>query len=333
MHKHIINTEKAIALVKDTFTHQLASALNLTKVSAPIAIQPGTGLNDDLNGIERPVSFPVKDLDDQHAVVVHSLAKWKRLRLAELGIPQGEGIVTDMRALRPDEDFSPLHSIYVDQWDWEKVISKEERSITFLKETVSKIYQALLSTEKLICATFPKIDPALPPKLSFITSQELLDLYPELTPKQRETEYLKKHKAVFLIGIGGELSHGKAHDGRAPDYDDWTTPTELGFGLNGDLLVWHPKLEQAFELSSMGIRVDAQSLEKQLEIRDCTDRLSLPFHQKIMKEEVPLSIGGGIGQSRMAMFMLRKEHIGEVQVGLWSDEYREKMRSEGIELL
>ena len=333
IHRQILHTEKAIDLVKETFTHQLKSALKLTKVSAPIASLDGTGINDDLNGIERPVKFPVKALGDEQAVVVHSLAKWKRLRLAQLDVPVGEGIVTDMRALRPDEDFTPLHSIYVDQWDWEQVMPPERRTVDFLRQTVEKIYEVLKATEQTIAAAFPDVPAVLPDEITFITAEELLQNYPRLSVKERESAFAKEHGAIFIMGIGGELSTGEPHDGRAPDYDDWSTKHAQGKGLNGDIVVWHPVLEQAFELSSMGIRVDAEALKEQLRIRGCEERASLDFHKRLLSGELPQSIGGGIGQSRMAMFMLKKKHIGEVQVGLWSDEVVEMMKAQGVELL
>lgn len=333
IHRQILHTEKAIDLVKETFTHQLKSALKLTKVSAPIAILDGTGINDDLNGIERPVKFPVKALGDEQAVVVHSLAKWKRLRLAQLGVQTGEGIVTDMRALRPDEDFTPLHSIYVDQWDWEQVMPPERRTVDYLHETVKKIYEVLKTTEQTIAAAFSDIPAVLPDEITFVNAEELLQKYPGLSVKERESAFAKEHGAIFIMGIGGELSSGEPHDGRAPDYDDWSTEHPQGKGLNGDIVVWHPVLEQAFELSSMGIRVDAKALKEQLKIRGCEERASLDFHKRLLSGELPQSIGGGIGQSRMAMFMLKKKHIGEVQVGLWSDEVIETMKAQGVELL
>ncbi|TGE18979.1 aspartate--ammonia ligase [Hymenobacter elongatus] len=330
----LLKTEEAISFVKDSFARELSRQLHLVKVSAPIAVLDGTGINDDLNGIERPVHFPVKALAEKRAVVVHSLAKWKRLRLLELGIEPGKGLLTDMRALRPDEDYSPIHSIYVDQWDWEKHITPAQRSIDFLQATVEKIYAALKTTEYQVAEQYPDIEPVLPETITFIYAEELLMRYPDLTPKQREHEAAKEYGAIFLIGIGGELSHGEAHDGRAPDYDDWSTPNEAGyFGLNGDIVLWSPVLETAFEVSSMGIRVDKAALTRQLEMRGCAERKDLHFHSLLLADELPQSIGGGIGQSRVCMFMLRKAHIGEVQVSIWPEAVRQELLATGIALL
>jgi aspartate--ammonia ligase len=330
----LLRTEEAISFVKDTFARELARQLQLTKVSAPIVVLDGTGINDDLNGTERPVAFPIKALGEKRAVVVHSLAKWKRLRLLELGIPAGRGIITDMRALRPDEDYSPIHSIYVDQWDWEKHMLPEQRTIPFLKETVEKIYDTLRTTELRVAEEYPEITPVLPEQITFVYAEELLRRYPTLTVKQRETEAAKEYGAVFIIGIGGELSHGEIHDGRAPDYDDWSTQNEAGFfGLNGDIVLWHPVLQSAFEVSSMGIRVDKAALAKQLEVRGCPERAELAFHKMLLQDELPQSIGGGIGQSRVTMFMLRKGHIGEVQVSIWPEAVRQELSAAGVELL
>lgn len=327
-------TEEAIEFVKSTFTKQLAQNLNLSKVSAPIAVLAGTGLNDDLNGIERPVSFPIKGLDDAQAVVVHSLAKWKRLRLAELGIEEGKGLYTDMRALRPDEDFSPIHSIYVDQWDWEKHIAVEKRSIAYLQSVVKDIYAALKLTEQEVFRQVPQITPVLPEEITFIHAEDLLQEYPTLSPKERENAAAAKYGAVFIMGIGGALSNGERHDGRAPDYDDWSTPTAQGYtGLNGDIILWNPVLESAFEISSMGIRVDKAALVRQLTLAGCPERRELMFHRMLLEDQLPQSIGGGIGQSRVCMFMLRKAHIGEVQVSIWPDEVRQSCAQSGIELL
>ncbi|MFD1630291.1 aspartate--ammonia ligase [Pseudopedobacter beijingensis] len=330
----MLKTEVAITLVKETLRNQLISQLNLIPVSSPIAVLDGTGINDDLNGIERPVAFPVKALGEQRAVVVHSLAKWKRLRLKQLEIDLNSGILTDMRALRPDEDYTHIHSIYVDQWDWEKRIDPSQRNLEYLKQTVSKIYDALKYTEKFVEQTYPEVKAILPENIKFISSQELLDKYPDLTPKERENAIAKEYGAVFLYGIGGKLSNGEPHDGRAPDYDDWSTLNEEGsYGLNGDILVWHPILKCAFELSSMGIRVDRAALAKQLELRDSTERAQLSFHKMLLDGQLPECIGGGIGQSRVCMFMLKKAHIGEVQVSIWAEEEIERLASQGIELL
>lgn len=330
----MLKTEVAITLVKETLRNQLISQLNLIPVSSPIAVLDGTGINDDLNGIERPVAFPVKALGEQRAVVVHSLAKWKRLRLKQLEIDLNSGILTDMRALRPDEDYTHIHSIYVDQWDWEKRIDPSQRNLEYLKQTVSKIYDALKYTEKFVEQTYPEVKAILPENIKFISSQELLDKYPDLTPKERENAIAKEYGAVFLYGIGGKLSNGEPHDGRAPDYDDWSTLNEEGsYGLNGDILVWHPILKCAFELSSMGIRVDRAALAKQLELRNSTERAQLSFHKMLLDGQLPECIGGGIGQSRVCMFMLKKAHIGEVQVSIWAEEEIERLASQGIELL
>ncbi|MCQ2148086.1 MAG: aspartate--ammonia ligase, partial [Bacteroidales bacterium] len=293
----------------------------------------GTGINDDLNSIERPVRFPIKSRNDQMAEVVHSLAKWKRLKLGEMGIEPGRGIYTDMNALRPDEDLDNLHSIYVDQWDWEKVITKEDRNLDFLKKTVKRIYEAIKVTENKIFVEYPQITPILPDEIHFIHSEELLQLYPNLTPKEREDEIVKKYKSVFIIGIGGQLSNGEIHDGRAADYDDWSTPNSDGYnGLNGDIMLWNPVLERAFEVSSMGIRVDETAMEKQLEIRDQKFKAELYFHKRLLNGELPYTIGGGIGQSRLCMYLLRKAHIGEIQSSIWTDEIRQECEAAGIDL-
>lgn len=327
-------TEKAVELVKTTFLQALSRDLDLTKVAAPAVVLTGTGINDDLNGIERPVGFPIKDWAERRAEVVHSLAKWKRLRLEEYQIPVGKGIVTDMRALRPDEALSPIHSIYVDQFDWEKHISKTDRKIEFLKETVQKIYQGLKLTEAKVYEMYPDLLPFLPEKITFIHSEELLAKYPKLNPKEREDAAAKEYGAFFLIGIGGALVDGKKHDGRAPDYDDWSTPTGKGQkGLNGDIVVWNPILGHSFELSSMGIRVDERSLLRQLELEGSLERRTLYFHKLLLEGKLPQSIGGGIGQSRLAMLLLQKHHIGEVQVSLWTDQIRQESEQKGIHLL
>lgn len=327
-------TENAIKKIKEYFQVALADELHLRRVTAPIVVLKGTGINDDLNGIERPVSFPIKDLKEQPAEVVHSLAKWKRLKLSELKLDAGRGIYTDMNALRPDEELGNLHSIYVDQWDWEKTIEEKERTLHYLKETVSKIYQVYKRTEEHICKEYPKISPSLPEDITFIQAEELLKIYPEFTPKEREAKAAKRFGAVFIIGIGGELSNGQPHDGRAPDYDDWTTISEGEYkGLNGDIVFWNPVIERPFEVSSMGIRVDKKVLLAQLEIADEEKRKEFLFHQMLIKDELPLTIGGGIGQSRTCMFLLQKAHIGEVQASIWSEEMKEKCKFSGIELL
>lgn len=334
MKKEILKTEEAICFTKQTFEAELKDQLELIRVSSPIAILQGTGINDDLNGTERSVEFPVKQLSDRKAVVVNSLAKWKRIRLQELDIQETKGIVTDMRALRPDEDYSQIHSIYVDQWDWEKRISAQSRTLEFLKQEVCKIYTALKKTELQIAKKFEFLPALLPETIHFIHAEELLQQYPELSPKEREKKIVKEYKAVFIIGIGHELTNGKPHDDRAPDYDDWSSMNEDGFlGLNGDILLWHPILEDSFEISSMGIRVDKSALLDQLEKTGTTDRKSLLFHKLLLNDLIPNSIGGGIGQSRMCMFLLRKKHIGEVQVGVWDERLKEKQLENGIILL
>lgn len=308
-----LETEQQIQFVKDTFTSLLKEKLHLHRVFAPLFVQNATGLNDDLNGTETSVSFQLKSTGRQYAIV-HSLAKWKRKRLYELSIPLYEGIVTNMLAIRADETLTPLHSALVDQWDWELHIAKADRHLTFLKETVKIIYTQIHATELLVCQQFGHTEPILPPEITFVHAEDLLYQYPNLSPKERELKIAQKFGAVFLIGIGNVLSNGEPHDGRAPDYDDWTTPTSKNHtGLNGDLLVWNPVLEDSLELSSMGIRVDRSASLKQLEIRGLSSRQNLPFHQSVMEESIPFSIGGGIGQSRLAMFLLRKSAIAEVQ--------------------
>ncbi len=328
------NTEKAIKAVKNMFQDNLSAQLALLRVTAPMVVMTGTGINDDLNGVERPVRFPVKDMGERQAEVVHSLAKWKRLKLAELGTAPGRGIYTDMNALRPDEELDNIHSIYVDQWDWERVIRKEDRNLDFLKKIVRRIYEAIKVTENKLYVEFPQIVPQLPEDIYFIHSEELLQMYPGLTPKERENEIVKKYGAVFIIGIGGELSDGTAHDGRAADYDDWSTPNSDGYnGLNGDILLWNPILQSAFEVSSMGIRVSPESLERQLAIRGQEWKKDLFFHKRLLAGELPACIGGGIGQSRLCMYLLRKAHIGEIQSSLWPDDMRAACAAAGIELV
>jgi len=327
-------TEKAIKLVKDSFQQDLASELRLRRVTAPLFVMKGTGINDDLNGIERPVTFPVKELGDNKAEVVHSLAKWKRMTLADLNIGLGYGLYTDMNAIRPDEELSNIHSLYVDQWDWERVVSAEERNLDFLKKIVRKIYSTFLRTEFIVSENFPQIKPILPEEITFVHAEELEEQYPQLTPKDREHEAAKKYGAVFIIGIGGALPGGEKHDGRAPDYDDWTTPTIKNFkGLNGDILVWNPVMETSLELSSMGIRVDKDALLKQLAITGTEDRKNLYWHKRLLNDEMPLSVGGGIGQSRLCMYFLRKAHIGEIQSSIWPDEMKAICKENRIELI
>ena len=319
------DTEKAIKAVKDMFQMNLSAQLALLRVTAPMVVLSGTGINDDLNGIERPVSFPVRDMGEQRAEVVHSLAKWKRLKLAELGLPPGRGIYTDMNALRPDEDLDNIHSIYVDQWDWERVIRKEDRNLEFLKKTVRRIYEAIKVTENKIYVEFPQITPILPEDIFFITAEDLLQKYPGKSPKEREDLITKEYGAVFIIGIGGRLSDGSMHDGRAADYDDWS--------LNGDLLLWNPVLSHAFEISSMGIRVDEEALRRQLRERSQENKESLMFHRMLLEGKLPYTIGGGIGQSRLCMFLLRKAHIGEIQASIWPQEMVASCRAHGIEIV
>lgn len=336
-YKAILNlqqTELGIKSIKDFFQGNLASELRLRRVTAPLFVLKGTGINDDLNGSERAVTFPVKDLHDAKAEVVHSLAKWKRLTLADYNIEEGFGIYTDMNAIRADEELGNLHSLYVDQWDWEKHIGAKDRTIDYLKETACKIYDAIKRTEYLVFESYPEITPILPENLFFIHAEELRRLYPDKTPKEREDLITKEHKAVFLIGIGCELEDGQKHDGRAPDYDDWTTIGENGLpGLNGDLLFWDDVLGRSLELSSMGIRVDKEALLRQLKISGNEDRTSLYFHQRLLNDTLPLSIGGGIGQSRLCMFYLRKAHIGEIQASIWPEEMRKECMEAGIPLI
>lgn len=327
-------TELGIQKIKDFFQANLSAELRLRRVTAPLFVLRNTGLNDDLNGVERAVNFAIKDMDDVRAEVVHSLAKWKRVTLADYKVEEGYGIYTDMNAIRADEELGNIHSLYVDQWDWERVITKEDRNIAFLKKIVEKIYDTFLRTEYLVCESFSEIKPCLPEKIMFIHSEELRRLYPDLTPKEREFEITKKHKAVFIIGIGGKLGDGKKHDGRAPDYDDWTTIDENGYsGLNGDILLWNDILQIPFEISSMGIRVDKEALQHQLKLTNQENKLELYFHQRLLNDTLPLSIGGGIGQSRLCMFFLRKAHIGEIQASIWSEEMKNKCAKENIHLI
>ena len=327
-------TEQGIKLIKEFFQQNLSTELRLRRVTAPLFVLKGLGINDDLNGVERAVTFPVKDLQDAKAEVVHSLAKWKRLTLGEYGIEPGYGIYTDMNAIRADEELDNLHSLYVDQWDWEAVITKEQRTLAYLKDTVQRIYAAICRTEYLTCETYSQIKPFLPEKISFVHSEELLKMYPGMSAKEREDAICKERGAVFVIGIGGKLSDGKKHDGRAPDYDDWSTVAEDGsIGLNGDILIWYPVLGRSFELSSMGIRVDKDALVRQLQIEGKEERLQLYFHKKLMADELPLSIGGGIGQSRLCMVLLHKAHIGEIQASIWPEEMRKQCRELGMPLI
>lgn len=329
-----LEMEKAIEFVKNQFSSQLAKALNLHKVVAPMLVKRGTGINDDLNGIERPVSFLAPALGNETVEVVHSLAKWKRMKIGQLGLNAGEGILTDMRAIRADEELSPIHSLYVDQWDWEKRILPENRKLDTIKETVKAIYAAILATEQEVSAAFAVLTPALPKAITFIHAEDLQEQFPDLSSKQREDQVAEKYGAVFIIGIGGQMPGGEKHDGRAPDYDDWSTPTEGAYkGLNGDIVVWNPILKRAFELSSMGIRVDAEALRHQLELAGCPERAKLPFHAALLAGKLPQTMGGGIGQSRLCMFMLRKKHIGEVQASLWPDAMMDNCLKNDIGLL
>ncbi|MDO5461216.1 MAG: aspartate--ammonia ligase [Bacteroidales bacterium] len=327
-------TELAIKQIKETFQLNLSSTLRLRRVTAPLFVLQGTGLNDDLNGYENAVSFPIQDMNGAVAEVVHSLAKWKRVTLAEYSIAKGYGIYTDMNAIRAHEELDNLHSLYVDQWDWERVITEEERTVKFLKQIVTDIYSAILHTEFTLSECYPQLKPSLPEKIEFIHSEELRRLYPELSPKEREEAITKKHKAVFIIGIGGKLGDGEPHDNRAPDYDDYTTPNEDGFmGLNGDLMVWSDVLGKAVELSSMGIRVDKEALLHQLAISGKEERKKLYFHKRMLDGSLPLSIGGGIGQSRLCMLLLKKAHIGEIQSSIWPEEMRSECRKMNIPLI
>ncbi len=314
-------TEKAIKFVKDFFQENLSAELRLRRVTAPLFVLKGTGINDDLNGIERPVTFAVKEMNDAQAEVVHSLAKWKRLMLAQYGIPAGYGIYTDMNAIRADEELSNIHSLYVDQWDWEKVLTSKQRNLEYLKKVVNQIYSVLLRTEFMVYENYPAIKPLLPEDIHFVHAEELAQRFPKLTPKEREFEIAKEYGAVFIMGIGGALLSGDKHDGRAPDYDDWTSENSDGYkGLNGDIVIWNPVLQQSLEISSMGIRVDKEALLRQLALCGLSERRELLFHKKLLKDELPMSIGGGIGQSRLCMYLLRKAHIGEVQASLWPEE-------------
>lgn len=327
-------TEVAIKSIKQFFQKALSEALDLRRVTAPLFVLSGTGLNDDLNGVERAVSFPVKALGDRRAEVVHSLAKWKRVKLGAYDIAPHYGLYTDMNAIRADEELDNLHSLYVDQWDWEQTINKEDRNLAYLKSIVEKIFGALKATERMVYEQFTHITPRLPEKITFIHSEELLQAYPGLSREERENEAAKKYGAVFLIGIGNPLSDGEPHDGRAPDYDDWSTPNEEGYyGLNGDILLWDSVLGRSIEISSMGIRVDEDSLRRQLAMRNCEERATLKFNSRLLAGELPYSIGGGIGQSRLCMFMLQKAHIGEVQASIWPDDQIEACHRAGIDLL
>lgn len=322
---NVRDTEKAIKRVKDFFERELATQLNLQRVSAPLFVAPESGLNDNLNGVERPVSFGILEQGDKEVEIVHSLAKWKRQALKRYGFNHGEGLYTDMNAIRRDEETDNIHSIFVDQWDWEKIISKEERNTATLKDTVKSVYEALRVTEKYIANRYDYVECFLPEEITFVTSQELEDMYPDCTPKERENNIARLKGAVFIMQIGDKLKSGEKHDGRAPDYDDWS--------LNGDIIVYYPVLDMAFELSSMGIRVDEKSLKEQLEKADCMNRAELPFQKALLNGELPYTIGGGIGQSRICMFFLRKCHIGEVQSSVWPEEIWEAAAKKDVNLL
>ncbi|MEH6948097.1 aspartate--ammonia ligase [Bacillus sp. JJ634] len=322
---NLMHTEIAINELKNYFEDHFARALNVIKVSAPLLVNEGTGINDNLNGIERTVSFQASDINNSQIEVVQSLAKWKRIALARYGFASGEGLYTNMNAIRRDEVLDNLHSLYVDQWDWEKVILKEERNLHTLKTEVKQIYKAMKATESYMHEFHPALQPILPDDIYFITTQELEDLYPSLTPKQREDAITKEHKAVFVMQIGGALRSGEKHDGRSPDYDDWA--------LNGDILFWNPLLERAFEVSSMGIRVDKKTLLKQLKLANNEERRVLAYHQAILSENLPYTIGGGIGQSRLCMFFLKKAHIGEVQASIWNHQILKECEENNIILL
>ncbi|MFC6202660.1 aspartate--ammonia ligase [Lactiplantibacillus nangangensis] len=318
-------TQQAIRYIRETFQTEFGKELNLSRLSAPMFVTKASGLNDNLNGVETPVSFTMKDLPDEQIEIVHSLAKWKRVALKRYGFDMHTGLYTNMNAIRKDEDLDNLHSAYVDQWDWEKVIAKDERTMDTLKATVKTIFKVIKHMEHEVWYKFPKAVHHLPDEIHFITTQELEDLYPDKTPKERENAITKKYGAVFLMQIGGELHSGKRHDGRAPDYDDWQ--------LNGDILFWYEPLQLALEVSSMGIRVDADSLAKQLKLADAEDRLQYPYHQAILHDELPFTIGGGIGQSRLCMLLLGKAHVGEVQAALWPQAMIDKCEANGIHLL
>ena len=328
-------TELGIKQIKDFFQQNLSSELRLRRVTAPLFVLKGMGFNDDLNGVERAVSFPITDLGDAQAEVVHSLAKWKRLTLAEYNIEPGYGIYTDMNAIRADEELGNLHSLYVDQWDWERSITSEQRTVDYLKQIVTRIYSALRRTEYMVCEMYPQIKPFLPRNIHFIHAEELMQRYPELTPKDREHAITKEYGAVFIIGIGCELSNGQKHDNRAPDYDDYSTidPTTGLPGLNGDLLVWNTVLDRSVELSSMGIRVDKEALLRQLALSQQEYRKELYFHKRLLEGNLPLCIGGGIGQSRLCMLYLQKAHIGEIQASIWPEEMRRECAEWGMQLI
>lgn len=330
----IAETEHAIVAIKDFFQLTLSTELNLTRVTAPLFVEAGKGINDDLNGVERPVSFPVKDMNETKMEIVQSLAKWKRLKVTELGLKPGFGIYTDMNAIRPDEELDAIHSLYVDQWDWCMAIDEKDRTIFHLFEIVKKVYRCLKRTEFFLYDRYSNLEPVLPEEIKLLYADDLCREYPKLSPKERENLVAKKYGAVFIAGIGGKLPDGTIHDGRAPDYDDWITESGDGHvGLNGDILVWNPVLGRAFELSSMGIRVSPESLAKQLKERGMEERSKFDFHAKLLNGELTQTLGGGIGQSRLCMYLLRKAHIGEIQVSAWPESIREQCKQDGIPLL
>ena len=333
----VLNTrevEAAIKDIKDFFERNLARALNLQRVTAPLFVRSGTGINDDLNGVERPVQFRVKEDGDVQVEIVQSLAKWKRMALRRYGFEVGEGLYTDMNAIRPDEVIDNLHSIYVDQWDWEKIITPHERNRETLEETVRAIYDVICRTEFHIASQHSGIRPILPEAIVFVSSEELCERYPDLDPREREDCICREHRAVFILGIGADLPDGRPHDGRAPDYDDWISPRpDGGRGLNGDILLWNPVLEREFEISSMGIRVDAETLARQLAIRKLEERSKLDFHRMLLGGKLPQTMGGGIGQSRLCMFFLRTAHVGEVACGIWPEAMQEACAKANIMLL
>lgn len=321
----LMESQRAIKKIKDYFQQELAYGLSLRRVSAPLFVDPKTGLNDNLNGVERRVSFTLKDIDEMEVEVVQSLAKWKRMALGKYGIEPGHGIYTDMNAIRRDEELDNLHSVYVDQWDWEKVITKDQRTEAYLKETVVTIYNSLKNLGDYVNRLYKDLYTELPNEIFFVTTQELEDMYPDLTPKEREDAVTKDHRAVFIMKIGGRLRSGEKHDGRSPDYDDWE--------LNGDIILWNDILDRAFEISSMGIRVDADAMARQLKAEGCQERVELPFQKAVLENKLPYTIGGGIGQSRLCMYFLRKAHIGEAQVSVWPDEMVEACKANNIYLL
>jgi aspartate--ammonia ligase len=326
-------TERAIRVIKEFFQINLAKSLNLSRVSAPLFVMGGTGINDDLNGIEKPISFRVQAIHGGRAEIVQSLAKWKRMALADYGFSPGEGLYTDMNAIRPDEILDDIHSAYVDQWDWECVMREDERNLAFLRRIVKQVYGVIRRTELHVSKKYPAIKPFLPPQIEFIHSEELERRWPELEPRERENRICREKGAVFIIGIGGPLADGKPHDGRAPDYDDWSSSTENGKGFNGDIVVWNPVLGRGFELSSMGIRVNPEALKRQLALTGFQERAGLLFHKRLIAGELPQTIGGGIGQSRLCMLFLQKLHVGEVQCSVWPQEMREALSRENIVLL